>query len=233
MQAMPNTKAAEAGLSYLRKHQHSNGGFGLGDGGKVNAQSTAWAVQGMIAIGADPARVESGGRSALDYLAGVQAGDGHYRYSASKDPTPIWVTGQVLAAAAGDSFPISAPPRQESPNTVSPSKTAESSPDESVETPASPLPPESHGGVDSGTSPSGGLPPRPPAAEGAVPLPEEQGGGTAQAPAGESPPPNGVRRGTLAMKSYSPGSGTPLAIGLLAAALAIGLPWWLGRRYGW
>src|SRR5690349_11359507 len=41
MQAMPSTKAAEAGLSYLRKHQHSGGGFALGNTGEVNSQSTA------------------------------------------------------------------------------------------------------------------------------------------------------------------------------------------------
>ena len=42
------------GLSYLRKHQRANGGFALGGGGAVNSQSTAWAVQGMIAVGGRP-----------------------------------------------------------------------------------------------------------------------------------------------------------------------------------
>jgi hypothetical protein len=35
------------------------------------------------------------------------------------------------------------------------------------------------------------------------------------------------------MKSYAPESGPPLAIGVIAGALALALPWWLGRRYGW
>ena len=33
-----------------------------------------------------------GGRSPLDYLASLQAADGHYRYSRSSDQTPVWVT---------------------------------------------------------------------------------------------------------------------------------------------
>jgi hypothetical protein len=49
----------------------------------------------------------------------------------------------------------------------------------------------------------------------------------------ESEAGGGVREGTLAMQSYEPDSGPPLAIGLIAGALALGLPWLLGRRYGW
>ena len=60
----------------------------------------------MLAAGADPASISRGGSSPLDYLAARQAGDGHYRYSESSDQTPVWVTGQVLVAVAGDAFPI-------------------------------------------------------------------------------------------------------------------------------
>ena len=49
--------------------------------GAVNSQSTAWAVQGMLAVGADPGAVREGGDGALDYLAARQDADGHYRYS--------------------------------------------------------------------------------------------------------------------------------------------------------
>lgn len=106
MQAMPSSDVARRGLSYLRRAQRRGGGFALGGTGKPNSQSTAWAVQGMIAVGADPERIRRGGRSPLDYLAARQAPDGHYRYSRSSDQTPIWVTGQVLAAVAGKAFPI-------------------------------------------------------------------------------------------------------------------------------
>ena len=47
----------------------------------------------------------------LDYLAARQAEDGHYRYSASSDQTPVWVTAQALAAVAGEAMPLAVPPR--------------------------------------------------------------------------------------------------------------------------
>jgi hypothetical protein len=67
-------------------------------------------VQGLVAAGVDPARVRRGGRSGLDYLASMQAGDGHYRYSASSDQTPVWVTAQALLAVNRRSFPLAAVP---------------------------------------------------------------------------------------------------------------------------
>ena len=98
------------GVNYLRGVQRSVGGFALA-GGQVNAQSTAWAVQGLAAAGLSPASVRSGGRSALDYLASDQARDGHYRYSSSTDQTPVWVTGQALLAVNGRPFPLAPVPR--------------------------------------------------------------------------------------------------------------------------
>jgi energy-coupling factor transport system substrate-specific component len=98
------------GVNYLRGVQRSGGGFALA-GGPVNAQSTAWAAQGLAAAGLSPASVRSGGRSALDYLASDQARDGHYRYSSATDQTPVWVTGQALLAVKGRPFPLAPVPR--------------------------------------------------------------------------------------------------------------------------
>ncbi len=98
------------GVSYLHGAQHSDGGFNL-TSGPVNAQSTAWAAQGLIAAGVSPASVRKGGRSPLDYLASVQARDGHYRYSSTTDQTPVWVTGQALMAVNGAAFPLAPVPR--------------------------------------------------------------------------------------------------------------------------
>jgi prenyltransferase/squalene oxidase-like repeat protein len=232
MQALPETKAAQAGLSYLRKHQRPDGGFALGAGGGVNAQSTAWAVQGMIAAGADPARVSDAGSSALDYLAARQASDGHYRYSESSDQTPVWVTGQVLVAVAGDSLPIEPPPRQPSPTTVSPSTAAPpppaggtAPPEEFEQVPPAPGVPGT-GGSGAATAPpasAGTIPTAPPAQAG---TPEGGEAETAQpAPAAASRP--------VAASGSSPSPWTPIGVGLAATALAIGLPWWLGRRFAW
>jgi Prenyltransferase and squalene oxidase repeat len=102
-----NRAGIRRGASYLRSGQRPGGGFPL-SGGVINAQSTAYAVQGLVAAGVSPSSVREGGRSPLDYLASVQARDGHYRYSASSDQTPVWVTGQALLAANGTAFPLGA-----------------------------------------------------------------------------------------------------------------------------
>jgi energy-coupling factor transport system substrate-specific component len=96
--------ALRRGVSYLRGVQRSGGGFALASG-SVNSQSTAWAAQGLLAAGVSPASVRSGG-DPLTYLASTQARDGHYRYSATSDQTPVWVTGQALLAVSGVAFPL-------------------------------------------------------------------------------------------------------------------------------
>jgi energy-coupling factor transport system substrate-specific component len=111
MAASGNSAGIRRGAAYLRSVQRPGGGFPL-SGGVVNAQSTAYAIQGLIAAGDSPSSVREGGRSPLDYLASVQARDGHYRYTASSDQTPVWVTGQALLAANGAALPLSPVPRR-------------------------------------------------------------------------------------------------------------------------
>jgi hypothetical protein len=107
----------QKGVSYLRGVQRSGGGFALSSG-PVNAQSTAWAAQGLLAAGISPAAVRSGG-TPLSYLSGIQAADGHYRYSSTSDQTPVWVTGQALMAVNGAAFPLNPVPRAVSNTTGS------------------------------------------------------------------------------------------------------------------
>jgi energy-coupling factor transport system substrate-specific component len=119
MQALsPESKSVHRGISYLRDVQRSGGGFPLGGNGAVNTQSTAWAIQGILAAGGDPANYRRGGKSAPEYLEAQQESDGHYRYSKSSDQTPVWVTAEVLVAAAGDYLPISPPPREPTPSST-------------------------------------------------------------------------------------------------------------------
>ncbi len=124
MQALsPDSKAAGQGLFYLRHQaQQKGGGFPIGGNGAVNTMSTAWAIQGVLAVGGSPDSFRRGGVSAPEYLAHNQREDGSYRYSnpdqtASEvaNQTPVWVTGEVLVAAAGRYFPIAAPPREPEP----------------------------------------------------------------------------------------------------------------------
>ena len=115
LQTITAAKARRRGVSYLRKTQARGGGFRLGGGGVVNSQSTAWAVQGMIAAGVDPNSIRRGGYSGTGYLAKRQGADGRISYSRTSDQTPVWVTGEALVAGAGRSYPIAAVARKPAP----------------------------------------------------------------------------------------------------------------------
>ena len=87
-------------VSFLLGFRDGDGGFELSQGRGSDAQSTAWAIQGLVAAGRRPPR------SAFAYLARLKRPDGSYRYSASYATTPVWVTAQVLAALAKKPFPL-------------------------------------------------------------------------------------------------------------------------------
>jgi energy-coupling factor transport system substrate-specific component len=239
IQAIPGTSAADHGMGYLRNAQRPSGGFALGGSGAVNSQSTAWAVQGMLAVGKDPASVQDEGKSALDYLAARQESDGHYQYSSSSDQTPIWVTGQVLTAVAGDSFPVPPVARESEPS--QPSSSTESSGNMAPAEPAPPVPTEAE-------SPSqGSTETTPPAAAGVAPStkPPATGPGTGSIPV---PPLGTSPEGEAAEPAPAQGSAAPpfeagdnpgpdpwipIGIGLGASALALGSVLFLGRRFSW
>jgi energy-coupling factor transport system substrate-specific component len=120
-----NGPALEAGARFLRRSQSNGGGFALAGTGVVNAQSTAWAVQGLAATGSGGSALED----AEGYLASVRAPDGHYRYSASSDQTPVWVTAQAVLAVERAPFPLTAVPRAAKPEPSAPA------PDEATPSP--------------------------------------------------------------------------------------------------
>ncbi len=98
---------ARAG-TYIARQQNADGGFPLTPGGASNAQSTAWAIQGLVAVGRTPARTtRHGSGSPLAYLEGLSVSDGSVRYSARTTQTPVWVTAQALTGLAQRAFPIS------------------------------------------------------------------------------------------------------------------------------
>ena len=239
MQAMPDSEVAQHGLGYLRNVQRPSGGFALGGNGAVNSQSTAWAVQGMIAAGADPSSAKNG-KSGLEYLAARQAGDGHYRYSDSSDQTPIWVTGQVLTATAGEAFPVTpvakpaaAPP----PASTVPGATSDSIPPP----PASGTGPaqdlleafEASGGATpppSGDSGSGA--PAAPSGPGSIPTapPGAPFEGAGSEPAATPPPANPRFQ---ASANPGPKPWAPIGIGLASGGIALAAVLLLGRRFSW
>jgi energy-coupling factor transport system substrate-specific component len=188
----PSSQAAKRAVGYLRQAQQQGGGFRLGGNGALNTQSTAWAVEGLLAAGADPAEFKRGGKSAYEYLEDNQAGDGHYRYSSKSDQTPVWVTGQVLVAAAKKHLPLAAPPRAPQPKAPVPTPT---------QTPA-PLPAE--GGITPLPSPTPEFPAQAPGA-GSKAHHADKGGGNGNGKKGKK----SVTGGVAATPGGSPAAEPP------------------------
>lgn len=102
-----DARVLSAAADYLIRSQNLDGGFPQQYGDESNAQSTAWAVQGLIAAGHNPASVRRrGSRSPVGYLESLLAPGGSIRYSRTGSQTPVWVTAEVLIALAGKTFPV-------------------------------------------------------------------------------------------------------------------------------
>lgn len=98
-------------VGFIRAQQNRDGGFPSQPGDTSNAQSTAWAVQGLIAAGASPGSLHRrGAPSPTAYLQSLTAPDGHVRYSRDSDQTPVWVTAQAVMALAGKALPLAPVP---------------------------------------------------------------------------------------------------------------------------
>ena len=104
-------RARDRAIAFLRRQQNRDGGFPSQPGGESNAQSTAWALQGLDATGVDPATVHRGGSvSPLAYLQSLVRPGGQVSYALGVDQTPVWVTGEALMAIEGKPLPIAPPP---------------------------------------------------------------------------------------------------------------------------
>ena len=102
-------RARSRAVGYIRGQQDRDGGFPSMPGSGSNAQSTAFAVQGLIAARVDPNTLHRhGAPSPLAYLRSLIAGDGHVEYSRGTSETPTWVTGEALMALEGKALPIAA-----------------------------------------------------------------------------------------------------------------------------
>ncbi len=114
-------------VAYLRAAQNRDGGLPSQTGEGSDAQSTAWAVQGLIAAGVNPSAFHHGGSpSPVGYLDALTAADGHVRYSPGNDQTPVWVTAEALMALAGRALPLAPAPRASAPNPRPASRSASS-----------------------------------------------------------------------------------------------------------
>ena len=100
-------KTVRRAARFLARRQNPDGGYPLQPGGPSNAQSTAWAVQALVAAGRNPDRQRrNGARSPVAYLRSLVTPSGAVRYSRTSAQTPVWVTAQALAALARKPFPL-------------------------------------------------------------------------------------------------------------------------------
>ena len=86
-------------FDYLATAQTASHGYALLPGGSANSQSTSWAIQARHTCGLR-------NRQALAWLHARQLPSGAYNYQPGVTTTPAWVTGQVLPAVNGRSYPI-------------------------------------------------------------------------------------------------------------------------------
>ncbi|HET8976684.1 MAG TPA: prenyltransferase/squalene oxidase repeat-containing protein [Solirubrobacteraceae bacterium] len=115
LEALAGDGAAEGirarAVAYVRAHQNRDGGFPSQPGMTSNAQSTAWAIQGLDGVGVSPASVHrNGSPSPLTYLDSLAAPSGLIRYARGLVQTPVWVTGEALMAMEAKPLPVAAPP---------------------------------------------------------------------------------------------------------------------------
>lgn len=240
----PGSEASDRALAYLRKEKRPNGGFAPGKSLTANTQATSWVVEGLLAVGKDPAGFGSG-KSSFTYMRELQAEDGYFLQAPGTDVSRVWVTADVLISLSGHHLPIAAPPREPQPKP----STKGNSPGSTSGGLA--LPPESGGsgasaqglneafekfgkGSGSGGSAAGAAPPGGSGkAGGKSPgvLPDffsEQG-----TPEGGDPESSDVQYGEQASDTNDSGSGTAGAIllGLLAGCVLFGTG--LAGRRGW
>jgi energy-coupling factor transport system substrate-specific component len=243
----PGSDAADLALAYLRKAKRPNGGFAPGKNLSANAQATAWASQGLLAVGKDPAGFGPG-KSSLTYMRELQAGDGFFFQAPGMEVSPVWVTADVVVALSGHHLPIAAPAREPKPKPTSQSSTSSSggvtpSPSLSGVPPA--LPESSAGPSTSALeeafeSSVGGSSPGNPGAgsgkgsPGALPGIPSAGGGTLEEDFGTAPEASELQYGEQAsgpVEDEEASAGGAIILGLLAGALLFGLG--LAVRRGW
>jgi prenyltransferase beta subunit len=102
-----HSSAVRRAAHWLAGHQRSDGGYALTPGVPSNAQSTAFAVQGLVAARRNPAKLHRhGSRSPIGFLRSLAGPGGAVNYSRTSRQTPVWVTAQALAALARRPLPV-------------------------------------------------------------------------------------------------------------------------------
>ncbi len=94
-----NHPAYAAGLNYLSQLQHADGGWGLQDG-PTNSNSTALAIEGILAAGWDPegTRFQPQGQSPVQVLLGLQEAGGAFIFRPGAEESRLMATFDSIPA---------------------------------------------------------------------------------------------------------------------------------------
>lgn len=94
-------------FQYLKQQQNEDGGFGWTDQ-KTNTATDSWVIQGLSAMGEDPAGVnwQVQGISPLAHLYSLQNSDGSFQWVSGLDSSPVLMTAYAVLALSGKSLPV-------------------------------------------------------------------------------------------------------------------------------
>lgn len=103
-----------SGVQFLRSLQNDDGGFPVDkltpseNPGASNANSTAFAIQGLLAAEVDPLSVTKWitASNPISYLLSLQLPDGGFKWMADDTSSNVFATQQVIPALSGKAFPI-------------------------------------------------------------------------------------------------------------------------------
>jgi energy-coupling factor transport system substrate-specific component len=94
--------ATTRAVAFIRGQQNRDGGFGDQRGASSNAQSTAFAVCGLIAAGVKPGDLHRrGAPSPVAYIRSLIQAHGAVDYARANSQSPVWVTAEAEIALSG------------------------------------------------------------------------------------------------------------------------------------
>ena len=99
------SEAIVRALEYLRKSQHTDGGFPYLFM-PSNAASDCWAIQALLAAKKNPADWKSGGNSPISHLLGLQQPDGSFKWASELANSPLLMTAYAIPSLVGKPYPI-------------------------------------------------------------------------------------------------------------------------------
>jgi hypothetical protein len=114
VQALKATSGGSAALpkaqAYLLSQQNADGGFPYSKtspfGSDSDANSTAYVIQALVALGVDPATLKQGANTPLTALLALQNTSGAFRYQTAIPDDNIFATEQAIPALLLKSFPL-------------------------------------------------------------------------------------------------------------------------------